>query len=284
MTERGCWVYAVTDRGPAPDLSRLTGVAGTKVRQARAAGMIALISDVDLAEFGADALRRNLEDLQWLERTARAHHEVIDAASRVLPLLPMRLATVYHGETTLAEDLEARREDFLDALERVGGRVEWGVKAYAQPQPGRGAPGGGGDAGAAGTTGEGAPAEGAPGERTPAESGAPGGGGAGMAYLKKRRAQMTASQDARRDAVASARAVHAGLARHAAQARLHPPQAPALSGERTPMLLNAAYLLSQSEGTGFAEAVAAAAAAHPELRVELTGPWPPYSFAGEDAG
>ena len=105
-----------------------------------------------------------------------------------------------------------------------------------------------------------------------------------MAYLKKRKAQMTARQDAQRDAAASARAVHAGLARHAAQARLHPPQAPALSGERTPMLLNAAYLLSQSEGTGFAEAVAAAAAAHPELRVELTGPWPPYSFAGEDAG
>ena len=105
-----------------------------------------------------------------------------------------------------------------------------------------------------------------------------------MAYLKKRRAQMTARQDARRDGVAGAREVHAGLARHAAQARLHPPQSPQLSGERTPMLLNAAYLLRQSEGTGFAEAVAAAAAAHPELRVELTGPWPPYSFAGEDTG
>jgi gas vesicle protein GvpL/GvpF len=272
MTERGCWVYAVTDRDPAQDLSWLTGVAGTRVRPVRSAGMTALISDVDLAEFGADALRRNLEDLQWLERTARAHHEVIDAASRIVPLLPMRLATVYHGEPTLADALEARREDFLAALEQVGGRVEWGVKAYAQPQPGREAPGGGGDAGAAG----------APGESTPGESAAPGGGGAGMAYLKKRRAQMTARQDARRDGVEGAREVHAGLARHAAQARLHPPQSPQLSGERTPMLLNAAYLLRQSEGTGFAEAVAAAAAAHPELRVELTGPWPPYSFAGED--
>jgi hypothetical protein len=272
MTERGCWVYAVTDRDPAQDLSRLTGVAGTKVRQTQAAGMTALISDVDLDEFGADALRRNLEDLGWLERTARAHHEVIDAASRIFPLLPMRLATVYHGETTLAEDLDARREDFLAALEQVGGRVEWGVKAYAQPQPGREAPGGGGDAGAAGT----------PRESTSGESDTPRGGGAGMAYLKKRSAQMTARQDARRDAVTGAREVHAGLARQAAQARLHPPQSPQLSGERMPMLLNAAYLLRQSEGTGFAEAVAAAAAAHPELRVELTGPWPPYSFAGED--
>jgi len=274
MTERGCWVYAVTDQDPAQDLSQLTGVAGTKVRPVRAAGITALISDVDLDEFGADALRRNLENMEWLERTARAHHEVIDAASRVLPLLPMRLATVYSGETMLADTLEARREDFLAALEQVGGRVEWGVKAYAQPQPGRGASRGDDDAGAAD----------APGESTPAESGAPGGSGAGMAYLKKRRAQMTARQDAQRDAVTGARDVHAGLARKAAQARLHPPQSPQLSGERTPMLLNAAYLLGQSEGTGFADAVAAAAAAHPELRVELTGPWPPYSFAGEEAG
>ncbi|HEX6451720.1 MAG TPA: GvpL/GvpF family gas vesicle protein, partial [Trebonia sp.] len=216
----------------------------------------------------------NLEDLAWLERTARAHHEVIDAASRDLPLLPMRLATVYSGEPTLADALEARREDFRAALRQVGGRVEWGVKAYAQPQPGRGAPGGGDDAEAADTSGE----------STPAEGGASTGSGAGMAYLKKRRAQMTARQDARRDAVTDARELHAGLARQAAQARLHPPQSPQLSGERTPMLLNAAYLVGQSEGTGFAAAVAAAAAAHPELRVELTGPWPPYSFAGEESG
>ena len=28
--------------------------------------------------------------------------------------------------------------------------------------------------------------------------------------------------------------------------------------------------------------VAGQATAHPELRIELTGPWPPYSFAGPD--
>ena len=48
------------------------------------------------------------------------------------------------------------------------------------------------------------------------------------------------------------------------------------------MLLNAAYLLDASDGTSFTAAVAAEATAHPELRVELTGPWPPYSFAGGD--
>ena len=102
-----------------------------------------------------------------------------------------------------------------------------------------------------------------------------------MAYLKKRRAQMTARQDARRDGVEGAREVHAGLARHAAQARLHPPQSPQLSGERTPMLLNAAYLLDAADGVSFTAAVTGQATSHPELRIELTGPWPPYSFAAD---
>jgi hypothetical protein len=49
-----------------------------------------------------------------------------------------------------------------------------------------------------------------------------------------------------------------------------------------PTLLNAAYLLDASAVVTFTAAVAGLATAHPELRVELTGPWPPYSFAGED--
>ena len=48
------------------------------------------------------------------------------------------------------------------------------------------------------------------------------------------------------------------------------------------MLLNAAYLLDAADGVSFTAAVAGQATAHPELRIELTGPWPPYSFAGDD--
>jgi hypothetical protein len=101
-----------------------------------------------------------------------------------------------------------------------------------------------------------------------------------MAYLKRRRDELAATHDVQRDATAGARAVYAELAGRAASARLHPPQSPQLSGAKAPMLLNAAYLLYRSDGSSFAAAVESAANAHPELRLELTGPWPPYSFSG----
>jgi hypothetical protein len=46
------------------------------------------------------------------------------------------------------------------------------------------------------------------------------------------------------------------------------------------MILNAAYLLDSARREDFAAAVTALAGRHPGVRLELTGPWPPYSFAG----
>jgi hypothetical protein len=259
----GVWAYALTQDAGEHDLSWLTGVAGTKVRAARAAGLTVLVSDVDLAEFGETALRRNLEDLDWLEAVARAHHHVIEAASGLFPLLPTRLATVYSGDQSMAAVLGARHDELLAALRRVGGRVEWGVKAYAVPEPERAA----------------APA----GPPAPAAAGS-GGSGAGLAYLKRRKEQLSHRAESWRSAVAGARAVHAHLSRHAVLTRLHPPQSAQLSGNQQEMMLNAAYLLDPNEGTGFATQVAAAADAHPELDLDLTGPWPPYSFTAGDGG
>jgi hypothetical protein len=256
----GVWAYAITEDDGDHDISWLTGVAGATVRVTRAGNLTVLVSDVDLAEFGEVALRRNLEDLTWLETVARAHHQVIDAASRLFPLLPMRLATVYTNDESMASVLGAHRKELLAALRRVGGRVEWGVKAYAVPE-----------------------AEQA--SAVPAESAAPaasGDRGSGLAYLKRRKAQLSAREKSWHSALEGARAVHAHLSALAAATKLHPPQSPQLSGNQRPMMLNAAYLLDADAGTGFASQVAAAADAHRELELDLTGPWPPYSFTADD--
>jgi hypothetical protein len=265
--ERGVWAYGITQDATGANLSWLAGVAGAQVRTATAGGMTVLVSDVDLAEFGEVALRRNLEDLGWLEGVARAHHEVIAVASRMFPVLPTRLATVYGSDESMAAVFDGRREELLAAMRRVGGRVEWGVKAYAVPeseQPEARRP-----------------------AAAPAEGGAPadaGGRGAGLAYLRRRKEQLSARAESQRSAAAGAHAVHGHLSTHAAEARLHPAQSPQLSGDKRPMMLNAAYLLDADNGTGFALEVAAVADAHPELDLNLTGPWPPYSFTGEDGG
>ncbi len=258
VEHRGVWAYAVTARALTASLGQLSGVGGGSIRTVTAAGLTAVVEDVDLAEFGEAALRRNLEDLAWLEATARAHHRVIAAVAQQGPVIPIRLASVYSGDAGIAAMLADRGAAFQEALTRVSGRKEWGVKAYAARRPG--------------------------GERSPAvNAAAPAGrepAGAGAAYLRRRRDQLTAEQDFRHQMAASAENIHAQLSRYAAGARLHPPQAPQLTENKAAMLLNAAYLLEDGNGEEFAAAVAALAEQYPAVQLELTGPWPPYSFAG----
>jgi hypothetical protein len=50
------------------------------------------------------------------------------------------------------------------------------------------------------------------------------------------------------------------------------------------LLLTASYLVPRAEVETFGETVAILQAAHPELGIVCTGPWPPYSFALAEEG
>lgn len=247
----GVWLHGVVRDAEPAVLAASPGMAGAPVRPVRAAGLTAVVSTAPLAEYGEAALRRNLEDLAWLERAARAHHAVVDALARRGPGVPARLATVHHDDDRVAGQLAARRAELTGLLDRLTGRGEWGVKGYLVP----GAP--------------------------PRAAEPDGAGGVGTAYLRRRRAQLTAREEGQRIAAEAAAAVHDALAGYAVAARRHAPQDRRLSGAPTPMVLNGAYLVESGRLDGFTELVAALAGRHPELRLELTGPWPPYSFAEE---
>lgn len=249
--DAGIWLYALAGRIDREWLGGLTaGVAGQPVGTVNAGGLTAAVSSVSLDEFGEEPLRRNLEDLPWLEAVARGHHRVIALIAQHAPVIPMRLATVYRDEAGVAELLTTRREHFAGVLEKVTAKTEWGVKVYlAQPSA------------------------------SPEPAGAP---GSGTAYLLRRRQQLSAADDARRLAAASAETIHASLTRLASAAQVRPPQGTQLSGRTNPMILNAAYLVPDERADDFGTAADRMAARHPAVVIERTGPWPPYSFAAMD--
>jgi hypothetical protein len=253
-SDSGIWLYAVTDgTAPIPDAS-LTGVGGGQLHLVADGRLTAVAEMVSLAEFGEVALRRNLEDLTWLESMARAHHRVIEAAARQVPLVPLRLATVYRDDGRVQAMLAQHGAQFADALRRTASRAEWGVKAFAAEPA----------AAHVGTVGV-------------DESQGPSAPGTGAAYLRRRRDELSANRRRKQETLESARRVHADLVRLAADARLHPPQSPQLTGGTSAMVLNAAYLVDDHRAAEFGQAVDDLRA-RLSLRLELTGPWPAYSF------
>ncbi|MFF7654111.1 GvpL/GvpF family gas vesicle protein [Streptomyces sp. NPDC007983] len=248
------YAYAVVREADIPRtaLERVRGVAGEPVRAVPHLGLAVLAGPVPAADFDEGPLRERLEDLTWLEGVARAHQRVVDTAGADTCVIPVRMATVCRGEEGLRRLLATGRDRFTTALDRLEGRVEWGVKVYAAP---------------------------APAEEPSAE---PSAATSGRDYLRRRGAQRRASEERWGRTEEGARRVHETLAALAEGARLHPPQDVRLSGEADRNVLNAAYLLPREDSEAFAEQVGRLAGREPGLRLELTGPWAPYSFVAAE--
>ncbi|MFF7726623.1 GvpL/GvpF family gas vesicle protein [Streptomyces sp. NPDC008001] len=263
---RYLYAYAVVraSGAVAGALDTVSGVAGGRVRALHHRDLMVLAGPVPAADHGEEQLAANLEDLDWLERTARAHQRVISAAADVAPgVLPLRLATVFHDEAGVRAMVDARHEQLRAALDRLDGCTEWGVKVYAL-----------GTAPPAETAT--APRGNGPHENTPRAA------TSGRDYLRLRAAERRAAQEGARHEDEVARGIHSALTALARENRLHPPQNPRLSGRTGRNVLNAAYLVGREDGSRFTSAVARLAERAPDdgMRVDLTGPWAPYSFAG----
>ncbi|MGC5566708.1 GvpL/GvpF family gas vesicle protein [Streptomyces sp. FR-108] len=255
------YVYAVCRPFGTPLPAQLTGVAGVPPKQLVHGELVAVVGQVPEEDFAEGPLRAHLEDLDWLGATARAHQNVIDALTVVTSPLPLRLATVFRDDSGVRSMLEEREETFLRTLDRLGGRVEWGVKVYSEPTE--------------------APE---PPEASRQPSSAPGRtAGSGRDYLRQRRNQRRASEEKWERAEEFSRRLHESLSGYAEDTRIHAPQNSALSRAPGRNILNAAYLVPRTESEAFVELVDRTKDDAPGLRVELTGPWAAYSFSGEDA-
>src|SRR5204862_457284 len=97
-----------------------------------------LIASVDRArEMGinwweSDSSLQSLDageaDSARLERVARAHEKVLEAALEAGTIVPLRLCTIYESEAGVRRMLQDEGETLARALEILDGRQEWGVK------------------------------------------------------------------------------------------------------------------------------------------------------------
>lgn len=250
MAETGTYVYAVGRYLDEEVLSGLEGVGGADVRTFDHRDLVAVVSTVDLAEFGETALRENLEDLGWVEKTARRHDEIVRRAAAITTALaPFRLVTIYRSDDAARDRIEELYDDLSLALDRIDGRSEWSVKVFGR------------------------------GQSMPAAPVMTEGLGTGVAYLERRRAELRERQEAAVDQQLLADQLFWDLVPGAAASRRLAPQDQRLSGRTQPMALNVTLLVDDDRSTDFFQLVDGLRARYPSVDIEVNGPWPPYSFA-----
>ncbi|TCK21592.1 GvpL/GvpF family gas vesicle protein [Pseudonocardia endophytica] len=247
MGDELSYVYAVGVRIPRGVVADLRGIGDHPVRLVEDGGIAAVVGSVPADEFTAEQIEERLQDLAWISETARAHHRVVDVVGAQAVVAPFALATVYRDDARVEQILRERAGAFAAVLDRLRGRAEWGVKAWAGSAPQR--------------------SEG-------------GRASSGAEYLRRRRAVLRESERETDVAFDAAEKLHGTAAGGADAARRHRLHEPALSGRSEPMVLNGAYLVHTGHVDRWRAAVEEAGE-RSGLSVEVTGPWVPYSFVDE---
>jgi hypothetical protein len=258
----GWWLYGIV-RSDRQLPGAPAGVAGGRTRLVTAGPLAALVSGVPLSEFGERALRENLNDLGWLERTVRAHEAVLDAMLAGGSVVPMRVCTIYRGQPQLLAMLEERGELLLETLSQLDGRTEWGVKIVAdRPRLEQRVRADSDEARALAAETAGRPE--------------------GGAYLARKKLDALVREEIDRTLTEVVREAHARLEEWAAASVVLPAQNRELAGYRGQMVFNGAYLVDDERSDAFARLVGELESQYAPLGLgfELTGPWPAYNFSG----
>ena len=221
----------------------------------------AIVSQVTLQEFGEEALKENLNDPIWLESKVRTHQIVLEAALAVGALIPMKFCTIYLSEARIAEILAQYEAEFIENLERLEGKQEYGVKVYSDLETLR------------------RQVE-QTNERVNAIQAEIVDQSNGKAYFARKKLETAIGEEVERLSDAYAQSSHDLLAACAAEARVTPLQSKEVSGRNQEMMLNGAYLVDDEKKAAFLRELENLNNQYcpSGFIYELTGPWPPYNF------
>jgi hypothetical protein len=219
------------------------------------AGISAVYSEVELEEFVGSAAEAYLQDLTWLGPRVCRHEAVIERAMSCAAVLPARFATLFTSLESLENYVLERREAIAGFFAQLGDRQEWAVKglldrAVALDKMGQ------------------------PAGEMPAQDASP-----GALYFEQKRLKAQAEREFSQRLKEFCRQAASALDATAGGFRERKVLA-AAAGEAE-AVLNWAFLLAPAEIEEFRACLDRlnGGEAFAGLKLALTGPWPPFSFA-----
>lgn len=225
------------------DVLTNAGVDGVHAVEAVPCGeFLCWVSPVDQIAFSQE-LEKNMENLEWLAVHGIRHQQVVGEIAQSETIVPARFGTLFSSQAALLKDVEARKSALKNVFNRIADSDEWGVKVLAENQPPR------------------------PVSATPAHS--------GREYLQQKAARI------------KKRPEHDdGEIEHLASAleKVATDSAPAgrVSGAQPGVLWQATFLVARSRRSQWERVLNDFVKQwQGKRRIEVTGPWPPYSFVSD---
>jgi hypothetical protein len=222
-----------------------------------------VIEKTALDEFQEETFKGKAEkDIKWLEEKVMHHNNVISKYAEKSTVIPMKFGTIFKTEDTLKDMLKDKYQDFLGIILNLDGKEEWGVKVYCDANKLK--------------------------EELPRSNQhikdidlAIKDKSEGAAYFLKRKREGLISEESEKKMNEDATAIHKELVKFADKNCLNKLQPKELTKKESEMVLNGAYLIFKDKIDGFRSKASDLQKTYADsgLELEISGPWPAYSFA-----
>lgn len=127
MDKKLIYLYCVANK--EPELKNIEGLTDN-LYFINHSGICAVVSMVKDTEFSEENLKKNLVDINWIEKKTRVHEGIIETVMKNSTVLPLKFATLFNTEENLKTMLTEKSNEFKENLEYLKDKEELGVKIY----------------------------------------------------------------------------------------------------------------------------------------------------------
>jgi len=126
------YVYAITRNAVTPDCE---GIDMThRFGAASIDGVSAVFTAVSDEAFSQDEIDRRAGDLEWIGAIGYRHQAVVQDVMKKTAIIPLRAFTLFSSEEALRSYLHENASMLNKALDRLGGKQEWTLRVEIDPQ------------------------------------------------------------------------------------------------------------------------------------------------------
>lgn len=132
MEETGFYVYGIVDKVIDENaIDDIMGIDGKhRLMAIKEDDIYAAASPVGLDEYGEGRIDALLEDMVWVEGSARKHFDIQQALFSMGTLIPVKFCTIYTDESNIREYIRTNSADLHHSFSYFSDKDEWTFKAY----------------------------------------------------------------------------------------------------------------------------------------------------------
>jgi hypothetical protein len=258
---QGLYLYCLARLSRLPPLPLLgQGVDGQSPLEAASFQDLAAVwSPVPVEDFCGPEAEERMRDLTWIGPRVIRHQEVVAGVMRHSPVLPVRFGTIFASLANLEKVLQRHSDPIAGFLERLTDQEEWAVKGMLDRSETQ---------------------EKLFSLKLAREAERLGALSPGTRYFQEQRLRAGCEQEMAQWLKEVCREVWTDLRDYAAEVRERRLLSREATGSDKDMVWNWALLMPRQAVGGFQALIQEVNAQYADrgLRLECTGPWPPYSF------